>query len=351
MRRYFSLLVASVCCAGLTAQDFECYPPGILPNAALCGSCEGVVANSLTGFSFNPFGVQNAAACGFPTSGLNYAVLVCNGPAFVAPGGPAIWPVPANVQEVRVPIPAGSTVVSFDWEYFNREGFGSSFNDGMAVGIVTSTGALWSQLVYADNQIAFGTCSNSNFGSEIMPPGPQSFVGVLPLLTGCEYLSIQAWNFGDNLVSGDAYVDNIAFNGVGAPCSPPGFPPGGPGFPVMLMGSPFGPGSLQVNVTGLAVGGSYFLAATANAGTFPAGWFYGIDIGFAELATQLLAGYPFSGPLSAPGPCSVGGDVALGPFFGVPSGLVVFAVAVGVPGPVLAPPVTGATQPIFYMVP
>jgi hypothetical protein len=62
---------------------------------------------------------------------------------------------------------------------------------------------------------------------------------------------------------------------------------------------------------------------TTNGGAFPYGWFYGIDISVADLSNELAAGPPFSGPLTACG--------TYGPFGPLPTGLTVYAVALGTP--------------------
>ena len=80
----------------------------------------------LSELSGEPLRVQHAGG----TLTVDYARLSANGPVPVPNGGPFPWPAqPQVVSEVRVPIPAGSTTVSLDWEYFNAESFGSIFND------------------------------------------------------------------------------------------------------------------------------------------------------------------------------------------------------------------------------
>jgi hypothetical protein len=320
MKKSLTLLAVCVFSAGAIGQSFECYPDGPLPGDPAV-SCEGVASNNLGGCC-TPSGVTSAGSCGFPTNGLKYASLTCNGPVLVPNGGPFPFPIIGTSPcEVRVPIPAGSSNVTFDWEYFNAEGVGSSFNDGMAVAVLNQSGNVVAQLVYADNQVATGTCTNNNFATEVVPSGFQSFAGNLPALSGCEYLSIVAWNDGDNAVSGSAYIDNIVFGSAQPSCPVPCFG----GTPTLTFSSPLGNGSVQADMSGLPGFGTYFLAVTLNAGAFPGGWFYGIDISMPDLVNEINAGFPFMGPV---GPC---GASTVGPFGGLPSGLTLYAVSLGVP--------------------
>jgi hypothetical protein len=341
MRHGFSVLLILAASANLDAQttifSFECYPPGALPLDPGV-SCEGVASNNQAAS-----GVSTAAACGFPTNGAAYALLRCNGPSSpalnVAPGGPFPWPPSAAVTELRVPIPSGSTTIDLDWEYHNAETFQSTYNDGMSVNVVDPTGALVQTLLYVDNWSPLATCIS--FGVEVQPPGPQTFVGVLPVMpTGCEYLSIICWNEGDNAVAGAARIDDISFNSSLAGCPVPCFS----GTPTLGFTSPYGMGSIQVNLGGLQINGTYFLAITLAPGVFPNGWFLGLDIDLQGLLFQLSFGPPF---LGSTGGC---GGATIGPISGAPSGLPVYAVAVGAIGPGLGT-VTGYTPPVSYVIP
>jgi hypothetical protein len=84
-------------------------------------------------------------------------------------------------------------------------------------------------------------------------------------------------------------------------------------------------GTLGYVVTEGPAAGVAFVAVTINVGTFPLGWFYGLDIFWSELIAEIATGFPFLTPLQ---PC---GSAAVGPFFGLPSGLAVYGVALGVP--------------------
>jgi hypothetical protein len=100
-----------------------------------------------------------------------------------------------------------------------------------------------------------------------------------------------------------------------------------------------GPGTAGFRIDGAKP--YYYLFATLNGGAFPNAWFYGIDISFGELTTELAAGYPFHGPLSA---CGVNG-----PFGGLPGGLTVYAVAMGATGP--GGTLLGISNPVTFTVP
>lgn len=93
--------------------------------------------------------------------------------------------------------------------------------------------------------------------------------------------------------------------------------------------SPFGAGSVQVNLCAGPPNGGFFLAVTLNAGTFPNGWLYGIDISYNEIVNELTTGYPFLGGLDAAGAAQIG------PFNSLPSGLVLYSVGFAGPaGPI-----------------
>jgi hypothetical protein len=77
-------------------------------------------------------------------------------------------------------------------------------------------------------------------------------------------------------------------------------------------------------VCGGSPGIPYQLIATLNAGSYPNGWLYGIDITWPELVSELGV-YPFYGILGTTGAATVG------PFFGLPSGLTLYSVALNIP--------------------
>jgi hypothetical protein len=83
-----------------------------------------------------------------------------------------------------------------------------------------------------------------------------------------------------------------------------------------------GSGTIGYHVGGPPLG-TYFMAATLTAGSFPFGWFYGIDLPLADIVSLYNTGAPFVGSLSM---C---GQATVGPFFGLPTGLTVYGVALG----------------------
>jgi hypothetical protein len=115
-------------------------------------------------------------------------------------------------------------------------------------------------------------------------------------------------------------------------------------FPTMELtpSSPLGPGSLKLDITFGPPNGAYFFAVTLAPGAYPQGWFFGLDISYADLGAQLSGGPPFSNLLGA------SGDFSLGPFSGVPP-LTFYAIALGFPPGSPVPSVL--TSPISYTIP
>lgn len=111
--------------------------------------------------------------------------------------------------------------------------------------------------------------------------------------------------------------------------------------PGLHYSSPFGPGSLRIEAGGLPTSGAYLYSITSGAGTFPSGWFFGIDIPIAELYNQYFSGWPFFAPLDG---CGVGPFVGLGAL----SGLTIYLVVVGFPAS--GTPVVH-TMPASYTIP
>jgi hypothetical protein len=112
---------------------------------------------------------------------------------------------------------------------------------------------------------------------------------------------------------------------------------------VLTPTSPFGGGSLNLDLQAGPVGGNYFFAVTFYAGLYPNGWLYGVDIPLPELSAALSFGFPFIGPLD------VNGNFTLGPFAGLPSGLTFYAVALGIPAG--SPVPTVHTPSVVYTIP
>jgi hypothetical protein len=108
--------------------------------------------------------------------------------------------------------------------------------------------------------------------------------------------------------------------------------------------SPFGPGSVQFNLSGGPQNGTFFHAITLAPGAYPNGWFYGIDLTFPEIINEISLGFPFVGGLDG---C---GGAQFGPISGVPAGLTVYSVAVASPGAALSLP-THHSAAVTYVIP
>jgi len=83
------------------------------------------------------------------------------------------------------------------------------------------------------------------------------------------------------------------------------------------------PGCVVISLANGPANGMYYLAATTTVGTFPLGWFFGIDITVQDINNQLNAGFPFVGSLDA------SGSTTIGPVCGLPSGFTFCTVALG----------------------
>jgi hypothetical protein len=90
----------------------------------------------------------------------------------------------------------------------------------------------------------------------------------------------------------------------------------------LWFSSPSGAGSAQMHHMFGKPSATYFTAVSLNAGLFPNGAFYGVDIAFGDLINQALFGDPFVGVLDATGKKS--GTI----FTALPSGLAFYSVAI-----------------------
>jgi hypothetical protein len=351
------LALLAICGAAVCQVSFECAPLGAFPGDPTL-NCEGVASNNAgagTAVSSNP-------SCFFPTNGTQYAYLVANGPGYQVPpnfpgffppvGGPFPRPCDPLVTELRVPVPAGAAAVQLDWEFFNVECANLNYYDGMSIDIVDAAGNLVQNLVYVDTLSPEGPCAEPGTDfcggpvGETMPAGINSLVAVLNPFPACSYLSVAIWNGNDNAAASHGYVDNIVFTGGAAPCPVPCFIPG-LGAPTLAFSSPSGVGCIRVDMSNMPALGTFFMPVVFNAGNYPMGWFFGIDPTFPELAASIAFGYPFIGPIGGT-PCSPG-TVVIGEFCGVPSGLTLYAVALGIPIGASYP--TAVTNPQSYTIP
>jgi len=290
---------------------------------AATGDPEGISWNGVMS-GFFPFGATIDSVpnnLGFPCSGTQYARVACGSgtSGYTCPaGGPAPDPGPGTTVQMYIPIPAGSNNVTFCWDFYNNEGSNSPYNDGMSIDVVGPgcSGPI-TNLVFVDTftpmvplGIEGGGCPDTGGSQEIAPGGPQTFLGSLgPYPPGAQ-LRVMCWNGTDNVVSGQGLIDEVQFFSGPLPCQ-------------LFFSSPFGSGSLQMDNTPCAplAGATYINAITLVPGTFPSGWFFGLDIPFTQLVSEVQTGYPFTGILDGAGASSF---VLPG---GVPSGLQIWAVS------------------------
>jgi hypothetical protein len=306
-------------CAPLAAQaSFECYAPGRFP---LPGppNCENLLCNNL-GLA-GTTGITNLPACGMPTQGSQYARVEANGPFNVPQGGPPTYPLPSNVTELRIPIPAGATALSFCWDFYNSEGFGAFLNDGMAVAIVAPSGNMVQLLAYADASSLPGACADfsSFLAIEVAPNGPQGFSGALPALAGGEYVSVACWNGIDNFNPSHAKLDDVKFIAGATSCPVPPPPPPNDDCANAIVVQPGvnGPFSNVNATTGIGAAGCAFGADLAEVWfvfTAACGGVYRIDTCGASFNTVLSVLDGCAGAELAcnddapPGTCSVPTD-------------------------------------------
>lgn len=109
--------------------------------------------------------------------------------------------------------------------------------------------------------------------------------------------------------SGAANIVIPSTSPVGATCS-------------LHVTCPTGAGSVSVVNSGCNPLSTYVTAATLNAGAFPHGWFFGVDIPFSALLSLVSVGPPFFGTLDASG-----SSTFLVPG-GIPTGLTFYVVTV-----------------------
>jgi hypothetical protein len=309
-------LCASVACG---QADFEQQAPAcgyVFPGpCGATGDPENVSRRlpTFVGNTIATVDTQNAA--GMPCSGNQYARIVATGPLSVPIGGP-MPSSPFLGSRLWIPVPPGATWASLCWDFYLVDNPPqTAFNDGMSLDFVGGcSGGTLANIAYAD---AFSPSPGviADFGSpcasvgwELFPAGPQSVFGAA-VPAGATHVCVTVWNGGDDFASSHGVIDHVQFGSGPAPCA-------------LGLSSPAGAGSILIVHTPCpqTAGALFFVAATLNAGAFPNGWFFGIDIGFPELAAEINAGFPFVGILDAIGTASAG------PFTGLPSGLVIHVI-------------------------
>jgi hypothetical protein len=317
-----ALTMALIAAASAFGQaDFELQGPACTYSFPIpCGSTvdpEGVSRNAPTFIANSIATVDLANAAGMPCTGSQYARVVATGPLSVPIGGPMPG-LPVLGSRLFIPVPAGATFVSFCWDFYLVDyPPQTSFNDGMSVDLVGGcAGSTLTNLAYAD---AFSPSSGAvtdtgspcaSAGWDVLPAAvPQAVVAPVP--AGATFIRVTVWNGGDDFASSHGVIDAVSFATGGTPC-------------VLSFSSPLGPGSVMMDNTPCpaSVGLSYFTPVDLTAGTFPSGWFFGLDMGVAELTSQFLFGFPFAGVLSATGASTTG---LIGPVPGL-SGLTLYAV-------------------------
>jgi hypothetical protein len=292
------------------------------------------------GFGGGTATVDTFNAAGMPCTGSQYARVIANGPITVQPGGPL--PVnPGLASQIFIPVPTGALTVSLCWDFYLTD-FRStaSFNDGMGIDFIGTCGGntLGSPLVYADTTSPVigpadtgSPCASG--GSEVIPLGaPQALVAAVP--AGAAFLRVSVWNGGDNTIPSHGVVDNVTFTTGVAPCA-------------LSFTSPAGPGSVRMDNTGCvaSAGRPYFSVVDLTAGAYPAGWFFGLDVGLPELLSLFSFGPPFTGTLDASGASTTG---VIGPFPAL-SGLTLYGVTTEwTPG---FAALLGARQAVSYAIP
>ena len=293
MRALAVLLVFCGLVASLRAQaDFELQVPSCFSTfpspMGSGGDPEGVSWNGV------PLGAQGATpptvANVWPCTGSRHLLVEGGQPepaAFIFPGVPPTMLTAS--PEVYVPVPVGAATVSFCWNGGPGDCFTCGYNDGFMIDVVDAVNTQLAVLVYHDTtsvpsgaNLNFGACSGWN-AHEVAPPGIKT-VTAAALPPGAAFLRVSAWNAIDDFFGAQVVVDNITFGG--APvfdhhivCIPvPGLPDSNVDFGIS-NGTP---------------GALVYLAATVNANQAPNGWFYGINIGYAELVAQIAYGLPFN---------------------------------------------------------
>jgi hypothetical protein len=287
-----------------------CGPAVFAVGCGATGGLEGCSWNGVNGDGTPSVGAHvTSGGC----SGTKCARIWAHGPFFSPIGGPSPEPGPGQTVLFFIPIPAGTTTVSFCWDFYNQEGGPQpSFNDGVSIDLVGSAcGPSIGNLVYADTAtpLSGGTDSSAcGIGSpDVLGPGFQSF-GPAPC-GGAAFIRVSCWNGGDTNFTSSAKIDNICFNSCQPPC-------------VLQFSAPSGPGSISVVNTpcASAAGRNYLTVATIGTGAYPNGWFFGVDIGLSTILDQLSSGPPFSGVLTSVGSSSFSLPA------GIPSGLTVTSV-------------------------
>jgi hypothetical protein len=301
------------------------------------GDPDGISWNGAGNGSLHKAYVTSSTHTNWPVNGTGFLLVEANGPISVPLGGAFVRPAPQNVNEVRIPIPAGAKGVSYAWEFFSAEGINqTSFNDGMSIAVVDSNGQLIADLDYADTSEGWAAgiptvtfCGSSSILHASHASDVRS-AHVLPPLPYPAYLSICCWNEDDNSFSSVAAIDAIQFWGSSS-------------FE-LEMSAPVGPGSIRLKNKNGAPGNTYVTAVTLSQGAFPNGWLFGVDIAPTALLQEIVSGVPFHGALDLTGTSTF--QISSG----VPPGLPVYAVSLQfTPGSPFGGSFVNASSPEFFL--
>jgi hypothetical protein len=276
------LLVDAVAFA-LERVLFECATTGNFPAVGGPGNCENVTGAQGLGFVA---AVTAGYGCNMPTQGAQYAYLSAGADSGVAQGGTIARPLGFGVAELRIPVPGGGTSIAFDWVFNQFEIVTDGFNDGYDIALCDSGGNVVTQGPKGDTSTTVQGCN-----------GLQRFYAEVAPLAGGLYLSFVVFNGGDATIDSELSVDNVCF----APR------------PRLRLSSPSGAGSLRIDIDCGRANDVFFAPLTLAPGTFPEGWFYGLDIPFVDLLTQISLGQPFLGVLNGRGTYTFGPVAGLPP--------------------------------------
>ena len=199
-------VTAAALASGQNFYNFDCQTAGAVPALGGPGDCEG-----LTGA--DAF-IETAPGCaGMPSNGANCAVVrTSTSAAFLsnmANGATIPRPLPANLPELRLPMAAGTTLVSFDWRaYFNDSG---PYNDGYDVSVCDAAG----------NRIETVLRGDSNTDGGFTCLGFNSLVFQLAAATPAgAYLSVCAYNEQDGCCGTGTFfaIDRLRFSAGNDEC-------------------------------------------------------------------------------------------------------------------------------------
>lgn len=269
----------------LEAYPLNCNPPfSNLPPSPM-----SVIVRTVNGGGF-----ANESILSMPTDGGTWAYVIGDTGSTNPAGGPLPAVTDPAFDAMAIGIPYGTIAIALDWEFICAEGPQLPFNDAMSIDVISPTGTLVGNLMYADTFTDFipGTMATYNYGSgciaipgtPVMPSGKKSAAAVFvgnggeSTIPPGSYLSISCRNGSDTQFTSTANVDNIRFVTRNV---------------TLEMSAPTGAGSFRLGTRFGQPGALVFRGLTVGSIPTTPGWFYGIDIGLGDIAAQFGAGYPF----------------------------------------------------------